>query len=511
MVCDTATARGLGGALPKLRHLTGFRPQRGQAMIWMLGMLAASGAVMFALFNASQTTVGKERTINAADAAALAGATAEARLLNLMAYNNRAVIANEAFLIQLLSLESWMQYIGNTADNLGTVLDVLSLIPPISVPAKMAATALDKAGDLAKKGHDALADKVTPKVISLLETSKTLIRNAHKGINTAGSLLAADAARSIASGSRTDFGGRHDPGQSLLETPAMLGLTLKLNFDDWKEFTTLYTDAGPGTGRADAAQVLLDSRDAFTTSRPGRGWLNFAIPIVPFVWKVGMEKGGGSRLATYDRWETEDTLEFKSWSYGCGWFSCGWDEDFALPLGWGRSNASNPASQGDMWAPYGIAQDLAWAQASSHGKWTGVPTLYNVKDLKPESRATLGLDFLVAVGRASANDITTTSLKMGSTSTSVLGATNMPQAADAGRNTAFAKARVSFERPKKNSADFTAKSLWRSDDAKEYGSLYSPYWQARLADLTVGEKTAMLAAVGLSPDYVVYTPGAQTK
>jgi hypothetical protein len=511
MVCEMATARGMGSALPKHRRPTGAKPQRGQAMIWMLGMLAASGAVMFALFNTSQTTVSKERTINAADAAALAGATAEARLLNLMAYNNRAIIANEAFLIQLLSLESWMQYVGNTADNLGTVLDILSLIPPISVPAKIAATALDKAGTLAKKGHDALADKVTPKVITLLETSKKLIRNAHKGINASGSLLAADAARSVASGSRTDFGGRHDPGQGLLETPAMLGLTLKLNYDDWKKFTTLYTDSSPGGGRADAAQVLLDSRDGFTKERPGKGWLNFAIPIIPFVWKVGMEKNGGSRLATYDRWETEDTLEFKSWSYDCGWSGCGWEDDFALPMGWGRSNAANTADSGDMWAPYGIAQDLAWMEAKSHNKWTGVPTLYNVKDLKPASRPTLGLDFLVAVGRGTASDITTTSLKMGSPSTSVLGATDMPQAQASGRHTAFSKARVSFERPRKIAKDLTAKSLWRSDEAKEYGSLYSPYWQARLADLTVGEKTAMLAAVGLTPDYLLYTPGAQSK
>ncbi|MBW8893202.1 MAG: hypothetical protein JF617_14130 [Burkholderiales bacterium] len=88
---------------------------RGQAAIWLLGTLAASAAVMYGVFNTGQVIVGKERAVNAADAAALAGATAEARLLNLMAYANRGVIANEVFLAQLLSMESWVQYLGRTS------------------------------------------------------------------------------------------------------------------------------------------------------------------------------------------------------------------------------------------------------------------------------------------------------------------------------------------------------------------------------------------------------------
>lgn len=509
MVCETATARGLGSALPKRHRAHGKKQHRGQAMIWMLGMLAASAAVMFALFNTSQTTVSKERTINAADAAALAGATAEARLLNLMAYNNRAIIANEAFLIQLLSLEGWTQYVGKTAKNLGTILHILSLIPPISAPAHMAATALDKAGDAAKKVNKAIASEVTPVVIKLLEEAKKVAKAAHTAINETGSLLAADAARGIASSSRTDFGGRHDPGQGLLETPAMLGLTLGLNFKAWTGFTQIYS----GSKRGDAAQVLQDSRDAFTASRPGRSWLNFTALTSPFT-KVGLEKGGGSQLKGFDRWEAEDTLEFLQWFRDPKKPWKGWKPKppEGIPMGWGRANASPSANKGDVWSPNRLAQRLAQSDGSTHGGWSGVPSLFNVKDLSPAARPTLGVDFLVAVGRSQGSDITTTSLKMGSPSTSVLGATEMPESRDGARHTAFAKARVSFERPQRGLAkDFTASPLWRSDGAKEYGSLYSPYWQARLADLTFTEKTEMLAAVGLTPDYAVYTPGGQTK
>ncbi len=508
MVCEMATVRGPGSALPKHRRPTGAKPQRGQAMIWMLGMLAASGAVMFALFNTSQTTVSKERTINAADAAALAGATAEARLLNLMAYNNRAIIANEAFLIQLLSLEGWTQYVGKTAKTFGTILHILSLIPPISAPANAAATALDKASTAADKAHDAVSSGATPVVITMLETAKSVAKLSHGAIRETGSFLAADAARAIASANRTDFGGRHDPGQSVLETPAMMGVTLGMNLTDWRNFTKIYE----GSERGDAKQVLLDSRDAFTTSRPGRSWLNFKFDVIPLVRRVGLEKNGGSQLVGFDRWETQDTLELLTWTKRRPWSGWRLNPSDGLPLGWGRATADDTENKGNVWSPSRLAQRRARNDGDAHGGWSGVPSLYNVADTSEPARAGLGVDFLVAVGRPEGNDITTTSLKMGSTSTSVLGATDMPQAQDAGRHTAFAKARVSFERPQRGLAgDTTAAPLWRRDTAKEYGSLYSPYWQARLADLTVGEKTAMLAAVGLTPDYLVYTPGAQSK
>jgi hypothetical protein len=69
---------------------------------------------------------------------------------------------------------------------------------------------------------------------------------------------------------------------------------------------------------------------------------------------------------------------------------------------------------------------------------------------------------------------------------------------------------VFFERPQRGlSNDFTGTSLWRADSAKEYGSLFSPYWQGRLVDMSVGEKMALLGAMGMLPDHAIYTPGGQ--
>ncbi len=497
MVCKVATARGLGSALPKHSRARARRRSQGQAMIWMLGMLAASAAVMFALFNTSQTVVGKERTVNAADAAALAGATTQARLLNLMAYTNRAVIANEVFMVQMLSLESWTKYVSRTTDNIGYVLDVASIIFP---PLETLASALHKAADLADNGHDILHDKVVPLLITALEKAKTAMSAAHNALHAGGGLLAENAAKSMASANRSDFGGRRDDGVQILDDATIRGLTFVLNEKAWLGFTKQYK----GSERVDAKQILLDSRDAFSKDRPGSFLVNWRLP--DGLGTIGLHKEGGTRLAGYDRWETEDTLELeKRW-----WTWRGMKSSY-LPIGWGRANADSSGSSGSRWSPGRAAQNLAYTSGGTHSGWSGVPEQFDITDKSRAKRDSLGLDFLVAVGRPDNHDFSSTSMGVNKGSGGPLGSPETPGNLASARNTAFSKARVSFERPQRGLLnDFTARPLWRDDSAKEYGSLYSPYWQARLTDITPTEKLALLAAVGLTPDYVLFTPGGQT-
>lgn len=464
---------------------------RGQAAIWMLGTLAASAAVMYAVFNTGQVIVGKERAVNAADAAALAGATAEARLLNLMAYANRGVMANEVFLAQLLSMESWVQYLGNTSEHIEILLDVISLIPGAAAFAQPAAQVMDKIAMVADKAHSGIQKGINV-YIPVLEGVKTGLKAAEGAIRLGGGLLAEDAARHMVSANRTDFNGRYDPGVAVADTNLVKEATFVKNNAAWMKFTKLYS----GNERGDAKYILEQSLDNFTANRPGRGWLNLS------VWIAGMEKKGGSKLQGYDRWESEDTLEM--------WERCGPKKCYQ-PIGWGRSNADQNGSSGSKWSPGRAAQSWARSDGGTHSRWSGVPALYDVADKSPAAREELGLDFIVAVARAGANDFSTTKLAMDNVaSTSVAGSADLPLKQQAGQNAAFGKARVFFERPRRGlSNDFTAAGLWRPDQAKEYGSLYSPYWQARLRDLTVVEKGALLTAMGITPDKAAYTPGGQ--
>jgi hypothetical protein len=99
---------------------------------------------------------------------------------------------------------------------------------------------------------------------------------------------------------------------------------------------------------------------------------------------------------------------------------------------------------------------------------------------------------------------------MGVAHASPLGSSNLEERLSSDQLTAVSKARVSFERPQRGLPnDFTAVGLWRPDRAREYGSLFSPYWQARLTEFSSNEKRLLMTAMGLNPALAGLTPGGR--
>jgi hypothetical protein len=84
--------------------------QRGQALIYGLFILIGGLASLFFLFNTGQLTREKTKLTNTADAVAYAAGVLHARALNFDAYSNRALVANEVLVAQMVSLSSWAQY-----------------------------------------------------------------------------------------------------------------------------------------------------------------------------------------------------------------------------------------------------------------------------------------------------------------------------------------------------------------------------------------------------------------
>lgn len=480
------------GRIARARAAT-VKRMRGQALIWLLGTMVAAVAVLYGVFNTAQITVAKQRTVNAADAGALAGATVQARVLNLAAYNNRAMMANEAFLIQMLSIESWIQYLATTADNFGTVLEIVGVfLPPVEVIGQF----LDRVGDIADRVHDGLV-KANDFIIQAVELEKKALYAAHTVVVNAGGLLAEDAATKIVQANRTHFGTHEDLGVEVDTRPGVRAATFALNERDWLAFTRAYT----GNRRTDSREVVLNSRDQFSTHRPGAWWTNIDLGL------VGTEKNGGSQLKGFDRWETQDTLEI--WEkVPCKSGMC---KEYQ-PIGWGRSNADRNGGAGDMWSPRRSAQKLAYYDGEKHKGWSGVPDIYDIQDKSARSRERLGLDFLVVTRRVRTATLTSKQLGIGLDVGANTGSADMAERLEADQYTAIGKARVFFERPRRGlTNDFTARSLWREDSAKEYGSLFSPYWQARLADPSPEEKAGLLIAMGMLPDKALYTPGGQKR
>jgi hypothetical protein len=390
---------------PPMRGRRHAPSQQGQALIWLLGTLAASAAVLYGVFSVGQLHAAKAKTVNAADAAALAGATVEARMLNLIAYNNRAVIANEAMLIQLVSIESWLGYFSNTANNFGTVADILGVfIPPIAAIGKL----LDETADTAKKLRKKGVKPVIDEAIRALELAKKGVSGAHGAILVGGGLVSEDAASRVVQANRAAFGIHQDPGVEIDDRAAVRAATFLLNQQRWLAFSKQYS----GNERTDARQVLLDSRDEFSKNRPGQPWFNFGVGF------AGIEKLGGSQLQGFDRWEAQDTLEV----WKLDWRG---KKDY-LPIGWGRANADESGTTGSNWSPNRSAQDWAWNDGigHSHKKWSGVPAVYDIADKKQANRADLGIDFLVAVRRPQGNTMTSSNFRHPDLGGSLFGTSN---------------------------------------------------------------------------------------
>lgn len=467
------------------------RRTKGQALVWLLGTMAAAAAIMYGVYNVGQVTNDKAKTVNAADAAALAGATAQARILNLVAYNNRSLIANEVLLVQMLSIESWLGYIATTAGNFSTVSTVIGVaIPPLQFMAR----ALAQVRQAAQQTRNGAVRPAINGIIGVLEGLKTSLARAHQVVLLNGGLVAQNAATNVARASRAQFNGQNDPGIEIDNRPAVRAETFLFNETQWQRFTRRYS----ANERTDAGEVLLASRDSFSANRPGQWYLNLTLPF----GVAGIEKAGGSRLQGFDRWETQDTLEI--WQRpnpvkGRRWTA----------IGWGRANADRNGTAGNRWGRRS-AHKRAYTdgRTHSHRGWTGVPAVYDVADKRANTRENLGVDFRVVVRRLNVNVLTTERFGMGQVPDNPMGTTQMAERLQSNQLTAMAKARVTFERPQRGLAnDITANGLWRPDRAKEYGSLFSPYWQARLADFSGAEKATLMTAMGINPLNAPLTPG----
>jgi putative Flp pilus-assembly TadE/G-like protein len=94
--------------------------QRGQASVFVMLFMAILLVSALALFKAGKLTSNKMQLQNAADAAAFSMSTVEARDLNFAAYMNRAIVANEVAIGQMVGLASWAYHIKSIADFIDT-------------------------------------------------------------------------------------------------------------------------------------------------------------------------------------------------------------------------------------------------------------------------------------------------------------------------------------------------------------------------------------------------------
>lgn len=122
--------------------------QSGQVLIVVLAFSAILGAGLLSIYNTAQLSAEKRELVNAADAAAYSGASVLAQGLNYTAYTNRAILANNALIGQMVGIRSTLSmsewYWKNTDTVWRTIAGMTRWIPYVGAVVSGMSTAASK-------------------------------------------------------------------------------------------------------------------------------------------------------------------------------------------------------------------------------------------------------------------------------------------------------------------------------------------------------------------------------
>lgn len=457
------------------------RRQAGQVMLVALGLLVITVGLMFLMVNTGQMVTEKMRVTNAADAAAYSAGVVEARALNYDAYLNRAMVANEIAIAQMVSLASWVKYFTTAVDNIpGTVGEIAWFLAPDAKAAIIAATFAGAKYGLSYVGMTGaeLAEWIINYGVGPIVTAHDLVIQAMSLSQEAVHLNLIAGARQwqIAKDVATEM----DP-----KLKAQLVLTSH-GFDG---FTKRYAKSGgSGDERGRLADVVTRSRDDFTRER---NWTIDSPGDILLIRRDGaLKKRGGTELIGYDEWRGIDTLELHGEHWGCTdkWGIPHWCDDIEQSIGWGGVNVNaggGDAGRGYHGNAYGENRRTASRadgdmREPAYYIFSGLPGVRELKDLDPKADISTGITILVSKDHAD-------TLTAGGASVAKPGG-RLAQFNDkpsGGKLMALSRAQIYFDR-----------IASRADGKTEIGSLYNPYWRVRLVAPTAGDKAYAAAQQG---------------
>ncbi len=461
----------------------------GQALPLGIAFLMATILLGLVLFNTGQTASEKSRLTNTADAAVYSGLIWQARSLNFQAYTNRAMVANQASIGQFVSLTSWTKYAYIVARNIDYVGDFFPVIKPYTQTAESITEMIDEA-----------AVNVAEAFIPIIDSVNGVLSRMQQAVYLASFAATPEIVREVVE--ENDERYRAETAYSVLG--------LGENTQGWRNFTRRYDDRD---GLLRKADVVNRSKDEFTNARNlGTSQL---IPGAPDVLDLGLvrvwirkegrtnliteatgsddDSWGGSAGDTEFEWKGKDTLslhieERKMTKHGLRWVH----KEF--PLGWGSRYLNGDFECEENEEGYEICprytQENRWAERLADmtheeldADYNGMRAYNDLRDLSRENRdPRLALRIEVELPQ---EEIRTASKIEG------LGSESVPdselrsgigegmfgtedQMAGEGM-TSIASGELYFHPPD----DYDPA---RRNGRHEIASLFSPYWEVRLAD-----------------------------
>lgn len=430
--------------------------QRGQALIYGLFVVTMGLVALFFLFNTAQLSSEKTKLVNTADAVAYSTGVLHARALNFAAYTNRALLANEVLIAQMVSVSSWIEY---AQGHVQGVPPLNCYTPQYSVPAVLVlveylplCVALSwPQGQVAVDYAKRAIDGVGYSAVTASEVAKVNLQLAQATMFAA---MLQPATKLKLMQEVADANYQND-GTVQVDIPLIDDFVLF----EGGPFVSRYS--GDERTRFRETELAAANLDEFI---PHRSWSSrspwpFCVPP-----RGAAVREGGTQLLGFDEWRAEDeaSLSIKTLKIPL----------FGLPrcvtskrydLGAGDRSAKKGASSSSNWFYSGVPSFLELSKRA-------LDRLPENGDYGPTMK------FSVRVVRSSQEARTSA----GRSSIKPSGKLAIFDGKEAGGvMSAVATSEVFFERPEE-----------RSDGRQELPSLFNPYWQVHL----VANSTAALAA-----------------
>jgi hypothetical protein len=477
--------------------------QRGQALIFGLFVLISGLAALFFFFNVGQLSREKTKLVNTADAVAYSAGVIHARALNFNAYSNRALMADEVLIAQMVSISSWAGYVGSWAANLPSVH------PECRAAANgnpVGAIGLFKFGDeylfgctlLQLASQNGIVENTVDLIqigveaaVSSTEASKLVIQAAQAALNPLGAF---EERRAV----MTAVANANYQGDGQISVD-LLSPTLP---DDWIRMAdgrgggTPFVRQYPDNERTRFREVTIAAANTDPFIRQ-RFWTSQSLVPELRCLRVGrwrqneVRRRGGTELLGFDEWQAVDTQSLHQ-NFRRR-LRCRQRE---IPTGVGGEEAyKTGANQSPGAAAFGgsrtgnpNAHQRALAAASGRALgYTGLPNYYDLNQIWLRDRLNDEPKLLhgVRLTRSATNLRTTdgTTGQIRTRSDSRIGAYDTAVAG--GEMAAVSTSEVYFERPATQANNtFGAPA----NPPRELGSLFNPYWRVRLASSNaVGE------------------------
>ncbi len=489
-----------------LNKYTSRKKSTGYVTVLTLVLFSALSLSLFSMFNSGQIVTHKLKLQNAVDAAAYSSVNIVAREMNYMAYTNRAMVANQLAIGQMVGLASWSKQMVGTADTLDTVANYLYILG-VGVVLKQVTNLIKQA---VNQG-DAFAHTLIK--LAIPEEQKTIraLSLSQKYIHVATSVILIDTYPQVLN-DNNDSRSSSDKIESATIIPSKL-IADRSNFLSKVSSPSINENTGNSSGMADfnrLENVIKKSEDGFVFNRSYQWLKKTPFPVWPLY--VSVDKKGGNEFERIQDgsnykwdWSAMDTVSV--WFYYRGGWNFRKKQKEIIPIGGGASHSTdksvydyyqnnyswgwwNNGVKRSYWGDAGYNSKSAKNAASDYANndLGNSSTLNEFYKFKKTNGTITGPEFIAAASKDE-NGIRTINKSIEDNSGKAVpdnGRFNIEKIGNMSGDRIYsvAKAQVYFSR----SPDLNAFS--HSSNKQEYGNLFNPYWQVRLVNYTPAEISA---------------------